>query len=195
VAGALAGTARPLQAGITDSLGDPLTGPDGLAAIVEAMEQVFATLRGLDLSALRVGIQGVFDTVKARLDALGPRPMLVSLDREFAAVIDALNLDRLFPEDALQALEAQLDAIRSGLAGLDPGRLVVGAVQPVWERDVLPVVAALDLTPVFDALIETLRDLDDELRGEIGRVNGAYQTLLAARPPGIGGVSVTVSIG
>ena len=80
-------------------------------------------------------------------------------------------------------------------APIDPEAQIVGAVQPAWERDVLPMVAALDLTPVFDALIETLRELEGELRAEIDRVNGAYKTLLAARPAGIGGVSVSVSIG
>ncbi|MFN0113405.1 MAG: hypothetical protein ACKVPY_01875, partial [Paracoccaceae bacterium] len=70
---------------------------------------------------------------------------------------------------------------------LDPETLVGEAVGPAFEADVLPLIEALDMTPVFEALIAALRGLDTQLQGEMGRINAAYQALLAARPAGTGG--------
>ena len=46
----------------------------------------------------------------------------------------------------------------------------------------------------IDVLIEALRGLEVQLETELGRINTAYQQLLAARPAGIG-ASVSVGVG
>jgi len=108
-------------------------------------------------------------------------------------VIDALDLDALLPPAEIAALDSAAATVATKLGSLDPAKLVTDAVGPAFEADILPLIEALDITPVFDALIETLRGLDEELKSELGRVNTSYQALLAARPAG-GGASAGVGI-
>lgn len=71
---------------------------------------------------------------------------------------------------------------------------MVEAVQPVFDAQVRPLVDAFDLTPVFDALIDALRNLDEELKAELGQVNTAYQALRAARPGASAATSSAASL-
>ena len=120
------------------------------------------------------------------MESLGPKPLILALDREFGEIIDALDLDVLLPPAEVAALDAAAATVAEKLGALDPARLATDAVGPAFEADVLPLIEALDITPVFDALIEALRGLDEELKSEFARVNTAYQALLAARPAGVG---------
>ncbi len=191
--GGVAQSLAALETRLTTALANILTGPSSLQSISTAVQNVVNTLRNVDLGFLRDSLQGVFLTVRGQIEALGPKPLVLALDKEFGAVIDALSLDALLPKPDLDALDAAAAAVATKLGALDPEKLISGAVGPAFEADVLPIVNALDITPVFDALIKALRDLDDELKTELGRVNTAYQALLAARPGG-GGASASVGL-
>ncbi|HEU0220852.1 MAG TPA: hypothetical protein VFR34_01390, partial [Paracoccaceae bacterium] len=188
--GAVAQSFADLQARLTGALANILTGPASLQTISEAVQGVVDTLRSVDLGFLREAIEGVFRTVREQIEALGPRPLMVELDREFGEVIDALDLGLILPESEIAALDASYETVLNGLKALDPGELVTNVVGPTFEAEIVPLVEALDLTPVFDALIAALRELDEELKSELGRVNTAYQALLAARPGGGAAASV-----
>src|SRR5262249_47217633 len=117
----------------------------------------------------------------------------LTLDREFGEVIDALDLKALLPPANIAALDAAAAEVTNKLGTLDPEKLVTAAAGPAFEAAIVPLVEALDITPVFNALIEALRGLEEELKSGLERVNTAYQSLLAARPGG-GGASASIGI-
>jgi hypothetical protein len=169
-----------------------LTGPDSLEAIAQTLQALVDELRDFDLSFLTEALDEVADAATESLRALDPAALGVALDEAFADRLDRLDFDLLLPTPALDALNDSLAGVREGLAAADPDAIVVAAVQPVYEQTVLPLLEALDLTPVFTALIEYLNGLDDELKAELGRVNAAYQSFINTRAGSSGG---SVSVG
>ena len=89
---------------------------------------------------------------------------------------------KLLPAGELAALDPSYEAILTGLRALDPKKLVVEAVQPEFDKKVLPLLAAFDITAVLRALIERLDALKAELSVEFGKVDSAYKAMLAAVP-------------
>lgn len=184
--GGIAQALVDLETRLTTALANILTGPSSLQTISDSIQAVVDTLRNIDLGFLRESLQGVFQTIRGQIEALGPKPLMLTLDQEFGQVIDALSLASLLPQPEIDALDASVSDIATKLGALDPEKLISDAVGPAFEADVLPLVNALDITPVFDALITALRGLDEELKSELARVNTAYQALLASRPGGSG---------
>ena len=191
---AFAGAFAELHQRLTATMAGILTGPASLQAISQATQSVVDALRHIDLGFLRQALAEVFATVRGQIDAANPGPLLLSLDSEFGDMIDALDPGALLAPADIAALDAAAAGLSDRLRALDPGATVAAAVGPAFEAEVVPLIEALDLAPVFDALIEALRGLEQQLESELGRVNGAYQQLLAARPAGLG-VSVSVGVG
>lgn len=184
--GTIALALAELNQKVTQSVGNILTGPASLKSISDAVQEVVDMLRNIDFGFLREALEGVFQALRGEIEAAGPGPLLIALDREFGETVDLLDLRLLLPAAEIAALDAAAEALVDKLRALDPEVLVGEAVGPAFEADVLPLVEALDITPVFDALIEALRGLEADLETELGRVNTAYQALLAARPAGLG---------
>jgi hypothetical protein len=131
--------------------------------------------------------------VRAKLDAVSPGTLAKPLDAAFAAILDTIAIDLILPPAQLAALDAAYDQFVAKLRALNPGELVINAVQPIWDETVLPLLASFDLTVIFDAVIARLGELDVDLRAELERVNKEYKELLAAVPAGDLSVSVGVS--
>jgi len=191
VAGMLA-TLTDLVDSLTTGVAALTTGPGSLQSISDAAQQVVDTLRNIDVGFLREGLQGLFIQLLDQLDALNPAQLGAALDAAFASVLEAIDLDSIIPAGTLTTLDASYDTTLDKLRALDPQALIVEVVQPEYDATVGPLVAAFDLSPVFDALIELLHGLREELGSELGRVNGAYQGLRAARPS-LGSVNVSIS--
>lgn len=190
--GGVAQSLITLESRLTSALANILTGPASLQSISTAIQNVVDTLRNLDLGFLRESLTGVFAEVRGQIEALDPGPLILTLDREFGDVIDTLSLTTLLPQADIQTLDDTTAALAEKFGALDPARVISDAIGPAFEADVLPLVEALDVTPLFDAIIEALRGLDEELKSELARVNTAYQSLLAARP---GGDGASASVG
>ena len=88
----------------------------------------------------------------------------------------------LWTADEIAALDRSYDAILTGLRALDPKKLVVEAVQPEFDRKVVPLLAAFDISALLRALVERLDALKAELSVEFGKVNDSYKAMLAAVP-------------
>ena len=146
------------------------------------MQQVVDLLRNIDLGFLREGLQTLFVSLLDQLDALNPAALGAALDEAFAELLDSVSIDSVIPSGAIATLDGEYDQVLDKLRALDPQTLITEVVQPEYEATVVPLVEAFDLTPAFNALIEFLEALGEELSGELGRVNGAYQNLRAARP-------------
>ncbi|ONG58580.1 hypothetical protein BKE38_02760 [Pseudoroseomonas deserti] len=167
---------------LQDGVGDLATGPASFQAIAQAVQQVVDTLRSIDLGFLREALDDTFRAVRGQIAALGPRPLAIALDREFAAVLDAISLEAILPPEEIAAIDDAYAGMVEQLRALDPQKLVADLLQPLFDETILPMVDALDLTPVIDSLIAAMQGLDDALREELGRVNTAYKSLWAARP-------------
>lgn len=179
---------------LTAGVADLVTGPASLQSISESVQQVVDTFRHIDLSFLRAGLQELFGELEGQIDAVDPAQLAASLDATFAALLDAVGIDQIVPPATVAALDADYVAVLERLRALDPQSLITDVVQPEYDATVVPLVQAFDLTPAFNALIEFLRNLAEELGGELDRVNGAYQSLRAARPSLAGSISVNVSL-
>lgn len=184
--GVIASSLSDLSNTLTTSVGNILTGPASLQSITNAIQQVIDTIRNIDLAFVRESIEGVFQTVRAEVEAVSPAPLLVTLDREFGETIDVLDLDLILPAPELAALDQSVVDLCTKIDAFNPADLIGESVQQSYEADVLPLVEALDVTPVFDALIEALRGLEADLEQEMDRINTAYGQLLSARPAGAG---------
>ncbi|WP_159992269.1 hypothetical protein [Roseomonas sp. 18066] len=174
----LATLQQKLQVGI----GDLVTGPASFQAIAQAVQQVVDTLRGIDLGFLREALEDTFRTVRGQIAALSPKPLGIALDHEFAAMLETISLDTILPSAEIDAIDDAYASMVAQLRALDPQKLVADLIQPVFDETILPMVEALDLTPVIDSLIASMQGLDDALRDELGKVNTAYKALWAARP-------------
>jgi hypothetical protein len=183
-----------LSGRLTTAVGNILTGPTSLQAITDAVQQVVDTIRSIDLAFLREALEGVFQAVRAEIEAAGPGPLIVTLDQEFGEIVDALDPSLILPQAEIAALDQSVADLVSTLESFDPAELIGDAVQQSYEDDVLPLVEALDITPVFDALIEALRGVEEDLETEMGRINTAYGALLSARPGG-GGAGAGIGLG
>lgn len=177
---------------LTSGIAALTTGPASLQSISDAVQQVVDTLRNIDLGFLRESLQQLFIQLLDQLDALNPTQLGDSLDESFESLIDSIGLDQVIPPATIAALDASYDATLDKLRALDPEQLVTDLVQPEYDAAVGPLVEAFDLTPAFTALIEFLRGLSEELDGELGRVNTAYQGLRGARPS-LGDINVNIS--
>jgi hypothetical protein len=180
--GIVLGGLEALAAGVRERAEALLIGPDSIQGLRDALGTIVHRITDLDLDFVEESLGGVFDAVRAQVAALSPATLAQPLDAAFAAILEAIDLDALVPPAQVAALDATYASIVAKLEALDPGPLVVDAVQPIWDETVLPLLEAFDVSIVIEALIEKLRSLDEELRAELGRVNDSYQELLAAVP-------------
>jgi len=178
---------------LTSSVAALTTGPGSLLSISDAIQQVVDTLRNIDIGFLRESLQQLFIQLLDQLEALNPAQLGLALDQAFSDLLEPIGLDQIIPPASIDALDASYLAVLDKLRALDPEQLITEVIQPEYDATVVPLVEAFDLTPAFNALIEFLRGLNEELDGELGRVNSAYQGLRAARPS-LGSINVNISL-
>jgi hypothetical protein len=183
-------TLTELVTTLTDRLDALINGPTSLSAISGAVQQVVDALRNIDLSFLDRSLDEVLRSVRDQLRLIDPARLADELDASFEQALSGLSLAAIIPAADIAALDAAWQSVIDKLRGLDPGKLVEQAIQPVYEQTVLPLLDAFDLTPVFAALIDRLDSLKDELSDGLDGVNSAYQSLIALRPDGSASVSI-----
>jgi hypothetical protein len=178
---------------LTTAVSALVTGPGSLQSIADAVQQVVDTLRNIDLGFLRQNLQKLFQQLLGQLDALNPASLGQQLDQAMVDLLATLGMASIVPPASTAALDSSFDSVLAKLRQIDPQVLITDVVQPEYEALVAPLIAAFDLSPAFNALIEFLRNLAEELDTELGRVNSAYQGLRAARPE-LGSINVGISL-
>jgi len=170
-------------AGIFEQRVDALVlGPTALGGVRDAFSSLVARMRAIDLDFLVRELETTFGAVKGKLQAVGPSAVKASVQSAFDHALASLDVANLLPAGELAALDQSYEAILTGLRALDPKKLVVEAVQPEFDKKVMPLLAAFDITVVLRALIERLDALKTELSVEFGKVDDAYKAMLAAVP-------------
>lgn len=190
---AMLSTLTELVDELTSGVAALTTGPGSLQSISDAIQEVVDTLRNIDLGFLRESLQQIFIQLLDELEALNPTQLGQDLDQAFSDLLEPIGLDQIIPPGSIETLDDSYQLVLDKLRGLDPEKLITDVVQPEYDATVGPLVEAFDLSPVFNALIDFLRGLNDELDSELGRVNSAYQGLRAARPS-IGSINVNISL-
>jgi phage-related protein len=174
-----------LKALITDVAGKItalVSGPGSIGAIKTAVDALLAKLKGLNISFLSDSLKSVFADVRTKLQALSPATLKGAVDKAFADMLATLDLHQILPTADVQKLDGDFTALITKLQGLDPGKLVVAAVQPVFDATVAPLIKAFDLSAALDAVAALLTNMKGDLKAELDKVDGAYQAMIAAVP-------------
>ncbi|MBI4876792.1 MAG: hypothetical protein HY822_19315 [Acidobacteria bacterium] len=174
---------------------DLLLCPDVLAQIGAALKTLVDKLKGVNLQFLVEQLNTVFATVKGKLEAVGPAAIRAAVDEAFQKALDQLDTSKLLPKKTLDDLDASYTKVIDTLKGLDPEKLIVDVVQPEFEKKIVPMLKAFDITALIQALIERLEGLKGELKIELDRANVAYQEMLKAVPPLDLGIGLDIDIG
>lgn len=182
-----------LVAALQAKIDDLLLGPNALGGIRDALDAVVQRLRDFNLDFLTESLEGLFDSLRSRLDALHPRHFKGDLDDAFDDMLARISLELVLPAGALQDLDDTYAGVLDRLRELDPEALLTETVQPLYEDTILPMIAAFDITPLLTAIIERLQRLDEELKSEMGRVNEAFRDLKRAVPGGSGATGAGIA--
>jgi uncharacterized protein YoxC len=163
-----------------------VTGPDSLGGIKEALEQLVQRLHAVDFTVVTQGVEEMYTDVRAKIAALDPAQLVQAVEDAFDKLLEALDLDQAIPREDVAELDTDYAAVIAKLKALDPKKLIIDAVQPVFEENVLPLLDVFDITPLLQAIVDRLEVLANQLGTQIGRVNDAYKSMRAAIPAGAG---------
>ena len=156
--------------------------PQALADAAQALDALVDRVTGIDLDVYTREVDALHSALVNKLRALDPATLGTALRSAVQDLLDDITLGAVFTP----VLRAQLDAawaqLQARVAALDPGPLVIEPLQAVYEQNLLPVVHAFDVGDALQTVLDKLGALPDELRTELGRVDVAYQAMLAAAP-------------
>ena len=108
--------------------------------------------------------------------------------------LNTLSLADVLTPGLRQGIEQAYGELLAKVEALDPELLVIEPLDTLYRQDILPLVERLDFSEPVQKLIDVMRELPDELKDELNRVDLAYQELLASDPGGSGGASISISV-
>lgn len=163
-----------------------LQGVTALTTIRDALKQLLDRLKNFNLGFLRDNLKDLFATLKAKLAALDPAQLGKALDAAFAQALDTISVDLFLPPAAVAEVDADYAKLVDTLKSLDPKNVIAQIVQDEFEKDVLPLLDIFDMTQPLHQIAERLKGLAEELKTELGRVEGAFESMRGAIPAGAG---------
>jgi hypothetical protein len=165
-----------LQAKLTDLL----LGPDSLKGIRDALNELVQRVRDFNLNFIKESLKSLFDNIRGKLDVVSPARLREKVEEFFDNMLKSIDLGLLLPPGEVERLDSAFDKIIDKLNDLDPDKLVTQVVQGEFDEKILPLLEVFDLNELFETLTDRLETLDDELKSEIVRVNGAFQMMVRA---------------
>jgi phage-related protein len=173
---------QALVADLTAKVTALVSGPGSVGAISDAVDQLVARLRQLDLGFLTDSLKDLFGQIRTKLAVLDPSALKTTVDAAFAAALGTLDVHQILPPADVQKLDEDYAAVIVTLQALDPGKLVVDVVQPQFDSTVKPLISAFDLSGVLDTVTQMLEGMKTDLSAQLDKVDTAYQEMLAAVP-------------
>ncbi len=168
----------------------------GFGGIKDSVHNLLSAVRNFDLDFLTDAVDDVFEETRSKLEVLNPANLSQPLEDELASLLQSLKLENLLGDSAITALDRNYNSLIDKLRGLSPSELVGEGVEATYREEVLPIIEQIDFTPLLDEVIQRLKDLDEELREEMERVNNSFANLKHAVPPGVSvGGTVSASAG
>jgi hypothetical protein len=177
---ALAALLEGVQQKLNDVLGVPIAIRD-IAAELDALKQ---RLLEVDLDVFVRDIDSLYATLLEQLRALDPRALAAPLRQSLERLLDGLSLDSVLNPALRRHIEETYAAVKAKLDSLDPELLIIAPLDELYTESILPAALALDVSDAIQIVIDRLNELPDELRTELGRVDGAYTDMLNAAPAG-----------
>ncbi len=186
--GALLGTFGQALTGVLQAVKTKLDAllavPQALSQAAHELEQLQQKIANLDLEMFVREVDSLYQDLLDKLKALDPKAMEQPLRRALETLLDGLNLDSVFTPGLRGQIEQSYATLVSKIDALDPELLVIKPLDDLYTQDVLPLVDALDVSEAVQKLIDRLNKLPGDLKTELGRVDDAYQDMLAAAPSG-----------
>lgn len=179
---------------LIQSLDDILDDLTGITAALEEMRDALNSLvdsfLAFDLNFIGESMAEVFDALRNQLMGLMPSNIAAALGEMYESLLGILDVGDLL--DAT-ALDAEYEEIIDLLRGLDPGQILIDALQPEFEK-ILEFILRFDLSIQVDAFLGQIDRLIEELRTELDRVSVRWDDMWDAVPANLsGGISVSVS--
>ncbi|MBV1878725.1 MAG: hypothetical protein KUG79_13875 [Pseudomonadales bacterium] len=167
---------------LRDTVERIIAAPAALVAVGESLQQILERLQAINLDFITGSILDVYNAVKTQFRGLNPRGLKTALDDAFNELLETISVDQIIPVDALEQVDDDIDTALEGLRVLDPQILIIEVIQPAYEAALAPFLAALDLTPTIETLVDRLGPIQAELAVEMDRVNVAYQGFKQSTP-------------
>src|SRR5262245_30914307 len=178
-----------LQALLTDveaKVADLLDGVAALTSIRDTLQQLLDRIQNFNLDFLSSTLNGLFTALRAKLDAVNPASLGAALDAIFKDVLASLSVDLFLPPTDVAKLDADYAKVVDTLKALDPSTAVASLRQEECDKDVLPLIDAIDMSGPLHRIGDRLSSLTGELQTELDRVEDAFEAMLAAVPSGGG---------
>jgi hypothetical protein len=172
----------PLMTSLQSKLTGLVQGPDSLGDITNSLKDVIQKLKDFNLGFLRDSLKDLFAQVRAKFDAISPTHLRKIIEEQFDELLKEVNVGQIISPADVKKLDGDYEKIINKLKALDPGKVVIEVVQPEFEKKIVPLLDAFDLTIVLTALIDKLHALSGELKKELDKVNDAYKALRKAVP-------------
>jgi anti-sigma regulatory factor (Ser/Thr protein kinase) len=188
--GSLLDVFETLVQAIQTRVDDLLSTPEAILALGEALQAVVDTIGAINLDFLQDSIDAVFTEVRDKFNELNPVNVQQALGDAFDQTLDALSFNQIIPENSLDNLAQTFADTLAKLRTLDPSEVLVAPLQSIFDEQIQPLIDSVDITPLLEALVDRLENLDEELKDEMVRVNTAYQELLRQAPSAGDGASV-----
>lgn len=179
---AFLGKIEPVIDSLQDKIDVLLSGPEALARINDAIQNLADRLRNLDFGFITASVESIFNEIETKIESLNPAVIGSALDQAFADFLETIDVTLLISQSDLDQLDSEIEEVITKLEALNPDTLVVQPLSKTYNDNILPLINAFDISEVIDAIVSRLRELDDELETELGRVNQEYVEMLAAVP-------------
>jgi len=167
---------------IEDMLEQITEGPGSLGEIRDTLNQLIERVRNINLQFLEDELNDVFDAVKQKFNDVSPTVFREALQAAIDETLDLIDISLLLPQEDINQIDQTYQALLDKLKGFDPGKLVIDAVKPEFDKKVLPLIDTFDLSRPLDTLIERMDNLAAELGAELSRTDQSYKTMLQAVP-------------
>ncbi len=181
---AVAGQLKKLVTDVESKVADLLAGVAALTSIRDSLKQLLDRIKNFNLNFLTDSLTTGFANLRAKLDAVNPANLGKALDAVFKEVLDSLNVDLFLPPADVAKIDADYAKLVDTLKSLDPSTIVANILRTEFEKDVLPLLDRLDMGAPLRHITDRLASLAEELKTELGKVEDAFEAMLAAVPAG-----------
>ena len=179
---AFLGKIEPLIDSLQDKIAVLLLGPEALDRINDSIQSLEDRLRNLDFGFITASVESIFNEIETKIESLNPAVIGSALDQAFADFLETIDVTLLISQSDIDQLDSDFEEVIAKLEALNPDTLVVQPLSEIYNNNILPLINAFDISEVIDAIVSRLKELDDELETELGRVNQEYVEMLAAVP-------------
>ena len=179
---AFLGKIEPLIDSLQDKIAVLLLGPEALDRINDSIQSLEDRLRNLDFGFITASVESIFNEIETKIESLNPAVIGSALDQAFADFLETIDVTLLISQSDIDQLNSDFEEVITKLEALNPDTLVVQPLSEIYNNNILPLINAFDISEVIDAIVSRLKELDDELKTELDRVNQEYVEMLAAVP-------------